>query len=80
MEKTTTAQVKVAPRNIGLLNQCLQKARRVAVRSIDPIYMPNSIPENDEHVIEALNLSLEGPPRHLSYIFRLLDDAGLKIS
>lgn len=109
MERMTTADVKVVPRHIGLLNQCLQKAKRVALRSIVPVYadistvmggsatvrdgseqraeqswpcaLGNDLQGSlkDQQIIEALKLSLEGPPQHLSYVFRLLDDAGLKL-
>lgn len=75
MERTVTDQVKVEPRKIGLLNKYLNKVKRVAVHAIDPVYGVV-----DGQVIEAFKLSLEGPPKHLSYFHRLLDDANLKIS
>jgi hypothetical protein len=45
----------------------------VAISSIDPVYAAN-------HEIEAFNIRVEGPPRHMSYFNRLLANANLKVS
>jgi hypothetical protein len=74
MENTVTDKVRVAP-NIRLVNKYLRKAKNVAVSSLHPVYGAT-----DPGVLEAFNLSLEGPPQHISYLHRLLSEANLKIS
>jgi hypothetical protein len=64
--------LRVTPK-IGLLNKYVQKVKKVAISSIDPVYAAN-------HEIEAFNIRVEGPPRHMSYFNRLLANANLKVS
>jgi hypothetical protein len=76
METTThellvTENLQVTPK-IGLLNKYVQKAKKVAINSIDPIYA-------DNNEIRGFNVRIEGPARHMSYLNRLLTDANLKV-
>lgn len=76
--ETTTQELLVTENlrvthKIGLLNKYVQKAKKVAINSIDPIYADNK-------EIRGFNVRLEGPPRHMSYLNRLLSDANLKVS
>lgn len=72
MENTVIENLRVRPR-IGLLNKYVQKVQKVAISSIDPIYTGNEL--------EAFNIRIEGPPRHMSYFNRLVAaDANLKVS
>lgn len=71
METTVVEHLKIGPR-IGLLNKYVQKAKRVAVSSIAPVYTSNEL--------TGFNVELEGPPRHMSYLQRLLfSDNNLKV-
>lgn len=71
-ESLVTESLRVTHK-IGLLNKYIQKAKKVAINSIDPIYA-------DNNEIRGFNVRLEGPPRHMSYLNRLLSDANLKVS
>ena len=71
-EHFVTEHLRVTPK-IGLLNKYVQKVKKVAISSIDPVYAAN-------HEIEAFNIRVEGPPRHMSYFNRLIADANLKVS
>lgn len=76
--ETTTQELLVTENlrvthKIGLLNKYVQKAKKVAINAIDPIYA-------DNNEIQGFNVRLEGPPRHMSYLNRLLSDANLKVS
>jgi uncharacterized protein (DUF1778 family) len=76
--ETTTQELLVTENlrvthKIGLLNKYVQKAKKVAINAIDPIYA-------DDNQIRGFNVRLEGPPRHMSYLNRLLSDANLKVS
>lgn len=71
-EYLVTENMRVTPK-IGLVNQYLQKVKKVAISSINPIYA-------DNNEIQAFNIQVEGPPRHMSYFTRLLLDANLKVS
>ena len=71
METTITEELRVTPR-IGLLNKYVQKAKKVAINSINPVYADNEL--------QAFNISIEGSPRHVSYFNRLIADANLKVS
>ena len=74
MENFVTAQLRVSPR-IRLLNKYIQKAKKVAINSIQPtIYV-----DANGQQVSALNISVEGPAQHLSYLKRLIDDANLKV-
>ncbi len=66
-----TEHLRVSPK-IGLLNKYVQKVQKVAISAIDPIYAEN-------HEIQAFNIRVEGPPRHMSYFNRLIADANLKV-
>jgi hypothetical protein len=71
-ESLVTESLRVT-HQIGLLNKYVQKAKKVAINSIDPIYA-------DDKQIQGFNVRLEGPPRHMSYLNRLLLAANLKVS
>jgi hypothetical protein len=71
-EHYVTENLRVSPK-IGLLNKYVQKVKKVAISSIDPIYA-------DNNEIRGFNIRVEGPPRHMSYFNRLLADANLKVS
>lgn len=71
MENTIIEQMRVTPR-IGLLNKYVQKVKKVAISSIHPVYADNEL--------QAFNICIEGPPRHMSYFNRLIADANLKVS
>lgn len=71
-ESLVTESLRVTHK-IGLLNKYIQKAKKVAINSIDPIYA-------DNNEIRGFDVRLEGPPRHMSYLNRLLSDANLKVS
>lgn len=71
-EHFITASLRVTPK-IGLLNQYVQKVQKVAISAIDPVYA-------DNHRLQAFNIRVEGPPRQMSYFYRLLSDANLKVS
>ncbi len=73
MTSFVTTSVKVSP-DIAKVNVALNKAKQVAVQSMRPIYTGV-----DRDVLEAFNLSVEGPEKHVSYLRRLLQDANLKI-
>lgn len=73
MEKTVIEQVKVSPR-IGLLNHYVHRVKRVAISSIDPVF-------SVDNELEGFNVKVEGPPRHMSYLNRLIaSDTNLKVS
>jgi hypothetical protein len=67
-----TEHLRVSPK-IGLLNKYVQKVKKVAISSIDPVYA-------DNHEIAAFNIRVEGPPRQMSYFNRLIADANLRVS
>lgn len=71
-ESLVTESLRVTPR-IGLLNKYVQKVKKVAISAIDPIYA-------DNNEIRGFNVRVEGPPRHMSYLHRLLADANMKVS
>jgi hypothetical protein len=71
-EHFVTEHLRVSPQ-IGLLNKYVQKVKKVAISAIDPVYA-------DNHEIQAFNIRVEGPPRHMSYFNRLIADANLKVS
>ncbi len=71
MENTIVEQMRVSPK-IGLLNKYVQKVKKVAISSIHPVYADNEL--------QAFNICIEGPPRHMSYFNRLIADANLKVS
>lgn len=70
-EHFVTEHLRVSPK-IGLLNKYIQKVKKVAISAIDPVYA-------DNHEIQAFNIRVEGPPRHMSYFNRLIADANLKV-
>jgi hypothetical protein len=70
-ENLVTEQWQVN-RKIGLLNKYVQKVKKVAISSIDPIYA-------DNNEIQGFNIRVEGPARQMSYFHRLLSDANLKV-
>lgn len=65
-------QVHVSPK-IRLLNKYVQKAQKVAISSINPIYTNNEL--------AAFSVEVEGTPKHMSYFKRLIaSDASLRVS
>lgn len=74
--ETMTETLRVIP-EIGRLNKYLQRAKKVAISSINPIYLG---PANGERRLQAFNIRVEGPAKHLSYFHRMIDEANLKIS
>ncbi len=75
MENTVKDQVQVAP-DIVMLNKYLNRVQQVAVSAMAPIYTT----AEGRRTLSAFHIQLEGPPRHMSYLHRLLDQAKLKIS
>lgn len=70
-ESLVTESLRVTAK-IGLLNKYVQKAKKVAINSIDPIYA-------DNNEIRGFNVRVEGPAKHMSYLNRLLSAANLKV-
>jgi len=64
--------LRVRP-SIKALNRFAQKVNKVAISAIDPIYA-------DNNQLLAFNISVEGPPGHVSYFNRLIANADLKVS
>lgn len=71
MEPTVIEQLRVRPR-IKDLNRYAQKVNKVAISEIHPIYADNEL--------QAFNICIEGPPKHVSYFNRLIAKADLKVS
>ncbi len=71
-----TETLQVAPA-IGRLNKYLQRAKKVAISSINPIYLGH---EDGERRLQAFNIRVEGPAKHVGYFRRMIDQANLKIS
>ena len=71
-EHMVTENLRITPK-IGLLNKYVQKVKKVAINSIDPIY-------TESNQLQGFNVRMEGPARHMSYLQRLLSDANLKVS
>lgn len=72
MEPTVVEQLRVRPR-IKDLNRYAQKVNQIAISSIHPIYA-------DNNELQAFNICIEGPQRHVSYFNRLIAKADLKVS
>ncbi|MBY0451094.1 MAG: hypothetical protein K2X01_10770 [Cyanobacteria bacterium] len=66
---------RVVP-SVRLLNKYVQRAKKVAISSINPFFFEDS----DGHTQRGLNIRVEGPASHISYFNRLIDQANLKIS
>ncbi len=62
---------------IRLLNKYVKRAKKVAISAINPILMDS---ERAGNPVRALNIWVEGPPHHIRYFNRLIDEANLKIS
>lgn len=77
MEMTMSQNYRVMPA-IGRLNKYLQRAQKVALSSIDPVYF--NAEEGTAPKLQGFNIKVEGPARYLSYFHRLIDEANLKIS
>ncbi len=73
----TEESIVVRP-NIGLLNRYAQKAKQVAITSINPIFSPAEA-ETQRRNLMALRIQVEGPKKHLSYFNRLIEGANLKM-
>jgi hypothetical protein len=70
-ENLVTELFQVSPR-IGLLNKYVQRVKKVAINSIDPIYA-------DDNVLAGFHVRMEGPARQMRYLTRLLSDGELKV-
>lgn len=62
-------------KDIGQLNQYISKVKQVAVQSMQPVF-----DETDHKTLQGFSLNLEGPPKYIGILSRLLSDANLKIS
>ena len=74
MEKNVVTRFRVN-KDIGQLNQYISKVKQVAVQSIHPVF-----DEEDRKQLQGFYLNLEGPPKYISHLSRILSDANLKIS
>lgn len=63
---------------ISRLNKYLQRAKKVAISSINPVYFGQE--DDGQRKLQAFNIRVEGPAKHVSYFHRLIDEANLKIS
>ena len=70
--QTTADTLRVIPQ-IRLLNKYVQKAKKVAIDAIHPVY-------SQERQLKGFEVRVVGPAGHLSYFRRLIDEANLKIS
>jgi hypothetical protein len=75
MEMTMSESFRVMPA-IGRLNKYLQRAKKVALSSIDPVYQEI---QGQDARLEGFNIKVEGPARYLSYFSRLIDEGNLKL-
>lgn len=71
----STENFRVIPQ-IRLLNKYVQRAKKIAISSINPVTLHNA----QGSTVNALNIRVEGPPKHISYFHRLISEANLKIS
>ncbi len=62
---------------IRLLNRYAQKAKQVAITSINPVFSASEA-ESHRRDLQALRIQVEGPPKHLSYFNSLIEGANLK--
>lgn len=74
MENNVVTRFRVK-KDIGQLNQYISKVKQVAVQSMQPVF-----DEEDRKTLQGFTLNLEGPPKYVNYLSRLLGDANLKIS
>ncbi len=63
---------------IRLLNRYAQKAKQVAITSINPVFSASEA-ESERRNLQALRIQIEGPQKHLSYFNRLIENANLKM-
>jgi hypothetical protein len=77
MEMTMSETLRVLPA-IGRLNKYLQRAKKVAISSNNPVYFGQDA--DGQRKLQAFAIQVEGPAKHLSYFHRLIDEANLKIS
>lgn len=73
----TEESLLVRPK-IGLLNRFAQKAKQVAIISINPIFSSSEAVDQTRNLL-ALRIQVEGPSRHLNYFHRLIEGADLKM-
>jgi hypothetical protein len=64
-----TQEFTVSP-EIKQVTHYLNKAKRVAVQSIQPVF-------SDDLQVKGLNIRVEGPAKHLSYFGQLIQNAKL---
>ncbi|MBY0402322.1 MAG: hypothetical protein K2X66_00345 [Cyanobacteria bacterium] len=77
MDINLSEDLRVIPA-IGRLNKYLQRAKKVAISSINPVYFGDE--DDGNRRLHAFNIRVEGPAKHVSYFHRLIDEANLKIS
>ncbi len=63
---------------IRLLNRYAQKAKQVAITSINPVFSASEA-ESQRRGLQALRIQVEGPQKHLSYFNSLIEGANLKV-
>jgi hypothetical protein len=71
MMDLTTEEFTVSP-EIKQVTAYLNKAKQVAVQSIQPVF-------SDDLQIKGLSIRVEGPEKHLSYFGQLLKTAKLSL-
>ena len=62
---------------IGLINRYAQKAKQVAITSVNPVFGAADA-ESQRRALQALRIQVEGPRQHLSYFNKLIEGANLK--
>lgn len=74
MEESLTVQPK-----LSLLNRYAQKAKRVAIKAIKPVFDSAAEVESQRRSLQGYRIQVEGPTRHLSYFNRMIDRANLRL-
>jgi hypothetical protein len=69
MLELVTEEFTVSP-EIKQVTHYLNKAKKVALQSIQPVF-------SDDLQIKGLNITVEGPEKHMSYFGQLLKSAKL---
>lgn len=65
--------------DIGRLNQYAQKAKQVAILSINPVFSSYEA-ETQTRALQALRIQVEGTQNAMRYFNRLLEGANLKVN
>jgi hypothetical protein len=69
MLEMLTEEFTVSP-EIKQVTNCLNKAKQVALQSIQPVF-------SDDLQVKGLNIKVEGPQKHVSFFGQLLKSAKL---